>query len=80
MDELEPQLRTAEAQRAEDIRPVHASHTLAPTGGDATADNRPRCSTETLRSLDISLNIPRIVFPMDAEDSPWGGIQAIAFE
>lgn len=34
----------------------------------------PRASIETLCSLDISENIPRIVFPMDAEDSPWGGM------
>lgn len=34
----------------------------------------PRCSTDTLRSLDITHNIPRIICPlMDAEDSPWGG-------
>ena len=33
----------------------------------------PRSSIETLCSLDISDNIPQIVFPMDAEDSPWGG-------
>ena len=40
------------------------------------ADNEPaepRASIETLCSLDISENIPRIVLPMDAEDSPWGG-------
>ena len=34
----------------------------------------PRCSTDTLRSLDITHNIPRIIYPpMDTEDSPWGG-------
>lgn len=33
----------------------------------------PRASIETLCSLDISENIPKIVLPMDAEDSPWGG-------
>ena len=49
-----------------------ASHLLAPAN-DATADSKPRGSTETIRSLDISHNIPRIIFPMDAEDSPWGG-------
>lgn len=35
-----------------------------------------RCSTDTtdtLFNLDISSNIPKILFPMDAEDSPWGG-------
>lgn len=36
--------------------------------------NEPRCSTDTLRSLDITHNIPRIIYPlMDTEDSPWGG-------
>ena len=34
----------------------------------------PRCSTDTLRSLDITHNIPRVFgLAMDAEDSPWGG-------
>ena len=34
----------------------------------------PRCSTDTLRSLDITQNIPRVLgSTMDAEDSPWGG-------
>ena len=33
----------------------------------------PRASIDTVCSLDISDNIPNIVFPMDAEDSPWGG-------
>lgn len=37
-------------------------------------DDETRCSTDTIRSLDISNNIPRIVFSMDAEDSPWGGM------
>ena len=33
-----------------------------------------RCSTDTLRSLDITHNIPRVLdLVMDAEDSPWGG-------
>ncbi|KAL9128104.1 MAG: hypothetical protein Q9217_003157 [Psora testacea] len=46
---------------------------LAPFGiGVTTADKVPRSSTDTLRSLDISHNIPRAVLPMDAEDSPWG--------
>ena len=34
----------------------------------------PRCSTDTLFDLDISSNIPKILLPMDAEDSPWGGM------
>lgn len=37
----------------------------------------PRCSTDTtdaLFNLDISSNIPKILLPMDAEDSPWGGM------
>ena len=35
-----------------------------------------RCSTDTTDTLfnfDISSNIPQKKFPMDAEDSPWGG-------
>jgi len=39
----------------------------------ATEPAEPRASIETLCSLDISDNIPKIVFPMDTEDSPWGG-------
>ena len=35
----------------------------------------PRCSTDTLFNFDISSDIPRILVPMDAEDSPWGGMQ-----
>lgn len=31
-------------------------------------------SITTLRSLDISGNIPRAPVRMDAEDSPWGGV------
>ena len=34
----------------------------------------PRCSTDTLFNFDISSNIPKILLPMDAEDSPWGGM------
>ena len=34
-----------------------------------------RCSTDTLFNFDISSDIPRILVPMDAEDSPWGGMQ-----
>ena len=39
----------------------------------------PRASTETVRSLNIAENIPRIISPMDAEDSPWGGMYPILF-
>ena len=56
--------------------PSAASHLLAPVaafGGDGTTPDCPRSSTDTLRSLDISLHIPKVVAPMDAEDSPWGG-------
>ena len=53
---------------------ANPSKLLAPLGLELpTADNIPRSSTDTLRSLDISLNIPRIILPMDTEDSPWGG-------
>lgn len=31
-------------------------------------------TTDTLYNLDISSNIPKILLPMDAEDSPWGGM------
>lgn len=31
-------------------------------------------SITTLRSLDISGNIPKAPVRMDAEDSPWGGV------
>ena len=34
----------------------------------------PRCSTDTLFNFDISSDIPKFLFPMDAEDSPWGGM------
>ena len=34
-----------------------------------------RCSTDTLFNFDISTDIPRILIPMDTEDSPWGGMQ-----
>ena len=34
----------------------------------------PRCSTDTLFDLDISSNIPKVLLPMDTEDSPWGGM------
>lgn len=50
------------------------SSSLAPFGQDSTTPDMPRCSTDTLRSLDISHNIPNIVLSMDAEDSPWGGM------
>ena len=31
-------------------------------------------SISTVKSLDISSNIPKIAVAMDAEDSPWGGM------
>lgn len=48
-----------------------------PSVGKAEDAPTPRCSTDTtdtLFNLDISSNIPKILFPMDAEDSPWGGM------
>ena len=45
--------------------------------GDYLPSNRPlpspQWSTTTLKSLDITLNIPSVI-AMDAEDSPWGGL------
>ncbi len=45
---------------------------LAPTAEDQRLVRR--ASTDSNKSLDISNNIPRILSPMDAEDSPWGGM------
>ena len=42
-----------------------------------TADKQSRerrASIDSIKSLDVSNNIPRILSPMDAEDSPWGGM------
>ena len=33
----------------------------------------PQWSIATIKSLDISSNIPDLAVAMDAEDSPWGG-------
>lgn len=33
----------------------------------------PQWSITTIKSLDISSNIPKVVENMEAEDSPWGG-------
>ena len=44
-----------------------------PSVGKAEDAPTPRCSTDTLFNFDISSNIPKILLPMDAEDSPWGG-------
>ena len=46
-----------------------------PHVGEAQDVPTPRCSTDTLFNFDISSDIPRILVPMDAEDSPWGGTQ-----
>ncbi len=50
----------------------------APTSvGKAEDASTPRCSTDTTDTLfnfDISSNIPKILSPMDTEDSPWGGM------
>ena len=32
-----------------------------------------RCSTDTLFYFNISSDIAKVLVPMDAEDSPWGG-------
>ena len=42
--------------------------------GKAEDAPTPRCSTDTLFNFDISSNIPKLLLPMDAEDSPWGGM------
>ena len=56
----------------------HAADTVEPRGVLApTAEDQRlarRASTDSNKSLDISDNIPRILSPMDAEDSPWGGM------
>lgn len=51
--------------------PVDPRGILAPTAEDRHLE---RASIVSNRSLDISNNIPRILYPMDAEDSPWGGM------
>ena len=48
-----------------------------PSVGKAADFPTPRYSTDTTDTLfnfDISSNIPKIILPMDAEDSPWGGM------
>jgi len=45
----------------------------------ATAADLPRGSTDTLRSLDITHNIPKVIVPMDSEESPWGGLSALGY-
>lgn len=45
----------------------------------ATAADIPRGSTDTLRSLDITHNIPKVIVPMDSEESPWGGLSALGY-
>ena len=49
---------------------------LAPSTAIATEEqsSAPRASIDSIKSLDVSNNIPRILSPMDAEDSPWGGM------
>ena len=47
---------------------------IAPTAEDYRLELVRRASTDSNKSLDISNNIPRILYPMDAEDSPWGGM------
>ena len=39
----------------------------------------PQWSITSIKSLDISENIPKVVKKMDAEDSPWGGQHATAY-
>ena len=44
-----------------------------PNQKHALAPPSPPWSIATIKSLDISSNIPNIALAMDAEDSPWGG-------
>ena len=49
---------------------------LAPSSASSTEEpSTLRASIDSIRSLDVSNNIPRILSPMDAEDSPWGGMR-----
>lgn len=55
----------------------NAGSAAEPSVGKAEDVPTPRCSTDTtdtLFNLDISSNIPKILSPMDAEDSPWGDV------
>ena len=52
---------------------VEPCRILALTAEDRHLELVRRASTDSNKSLDISNNIPRILYPMDAEDSPWGG-------
>lgn len=45
-----------------------------PHVGKAEDAPTPRCSTDTLFNFDISSDIANLPLPMDAEDSPWGGM------
>lgn len=45
-----------------------------PHVGKAEDAPTPRCSTDTLFNFDFSSEIPKVSLPMDAEDSPWGGM------
>jgi len=56
------------------VEPSKRAPKPASAGNPLSEPAEPRASIETLCSLDISQNIPRIIFPMDAEDSPWGGL------
>ena len=40
---------------------------------DKLRASSPHWSTRSVRSLDISSNIPQVAVTMDNEDSPWGG-------
>lgn len=41
---------------------------------DAPTPRSSTDTTDTLFNFDISSNIPKLLYPMDAEDSPWGGM------
>ena len=52
---------------------VRDQEQISPSPNQDTDLTAPSSSIETLRSLDISDNLPRLVASMDTEDSPWGG-------
>lgn len=49
-------------------------HSAAKLAADDEGPHPSRASLETLKSLDISDHIPKIISSMDTEDSPWGGL------
>ena len=55
---------------------IAGKHSVKSRGGSEVPSptGTPLCSTDTLFNFDISANILRILYPMDTEDSPWGGM------